>query len=347
MKAWERFLKAVHFEEVDHIPVVLWCSARYFASLAGMSIFDFIYDPSKKVEAQLYVYNRFPEVTFVPGKFSDYGDIIEIASALGCKIYWSEDSLPFIRGPIIRHDEDIDLIEIPDPKHDGFLAWTLKTLRLFTEKRRDFQEQMHFVESLGPGDLAGQIWGVNEFLTNLYLKPKLTKKLLSKTTEIVLAWLEAQEEALGGVEVIVLAADMSGLMSKEMYLEFLYPCHRLIREKYADHIMLLHCDTKADHLIESFANLGVDIWHFGPTTDISLVKERIGDRVVLMGNVDPVHIMQYGDIAAVRKASQECIEVARKGGGYLLSAGGGINYGTPAENIDAMIEVAKASSYTF
>jgi uroporphyrinogen decarboxylase len=343
--AWERFWEAIHYREIDHIPVVLWCSARCFASLSNMSVFDLICDPRKKLEAQLHAHQLFPDATFVPGKFSDYGDIIELASALGARIYWSEDSLPFIRGPLITHDDDIDRLVVPDPWHDGFLAWTLYGLRKYTSRRDDFRLHMHFVESLGPGELAGQLWGLTTFLMNLYLKPDLCLRLLEKTTEIVLAWLEAQEEALGGADVIVIGEDIPGLMSEGMYRKYLFPFHRLIRERHSHHTMLFHCDTKADHLANAFADVGVDIWHIGPDTDLASVKHRIGSQVVLMGNVDPVHVLQEGDVHTVKMASQACVDVGARGGRFLLAPGGGLNYGTPPENIQAMIDVAKANKY--
>lgn len=345
MASWQRFIAAVRFKEIDRIPVALWCTARCFASLSKMAVFDFIHDPNKMMEAESYAFKRFPEVTFLPGVIPDYGDVIFIPSALGCKIYWSENSLPFVNGPVIKQDSDIDAMKIPDPHHDGYLPWYLKTLGLFLKKKEEFGDNFHFVKSLGPGELAAHLWGVQNFLINIRLKPDLVKKLLSKVTDIITTWLDAQLEVNRSADGFLLSDDIAALMGKEAYMKFLYPIHCKIRKKYSDLIMLFHCDTRADHLLKSFASIGIDIFHLGPTTDIRNTKEQIGDRVALMGNIDPVAVLQNGRVKDVKEASEKCLRVATRKGGYILSAGGGVNSGTPSENINAMVETSKYYNY--
>ena len=45
------------------------------------------------------------------------------------------------------------------------------------------------------------------------------------------------------------------------------------------------------------------------------------------------------DERALREA-RACVEKAASGGGFILSAGGGVSPGTPAENIDALVRAA-------
>jgi len=40
----------------------------------------------------------------------------------------------------------------------------------------------------------------------------------------------------------------------------------------------------------------------------------------------------------VRAEARACLEKAASGGGLILSAGGGLSPGTPAENIDALVQ---------
>lgn len=291
MTPWQRFMAAVKFKKTDHVPVALWCTARCFASLYKMTIFDFIHDPNKMMKAEIYAFKRFPEITFLPGVIPDYGDTIFLPSALGCRIYWSENSLPFVNGPVIKQDSDIDTMKVPDPHHDGYLPWYLKALRLFLSKKEGFGDNFHFVKSLGPEELAGHLWGVQNFLINTRLKPDLTKKLLDKIANIIITWLDAQLEVNNSADGFLLSDNIAALMGEEAYMEFLYPIHCKIRKRYSNLLMLFHCDAKADHVLESFAKVGIDIFHFGSTTDIEIVKKKIGDKVALMGNVDPVAVL--------------------------------------------------------
>ena len=83
MDAWERFVRTVRFEQVDHVPVALWFTGRAFANASDITIFDYIHNPEAMMEAEARAFRRFPDVTFVPGVMPDYGDTVMLPSALG------------------------------------------------------------------------------------------------------------------------------------------------------------------------------------------------------------------------------------------------------------------------
>jgi len=57
---------------------------------------------------------------------------------------------------------------------------------------------------------------------------------------------------------------------------------------------------------------------------------------VLMGNVPPLAVMTQGTPDQVTTWARECLEKTN-GHRLILSAGGGVSPGTPAENIDALV----------
>ncbi|MGQ9766670.1 MAG: uroporphyrinogen decarboxylase family protein [Anaerolineae bacterium] len=62
----------------------------------------------------------------------------------------------------------------------------------------------------------------------------------------------------------------------------------------------------------------------------------------LLGNVPPLQVLAQGTPAEVRAEAMTCI--SKTGGrGLILSAGGGVSNGTPAENIDALVATAWTS----
>jgi uroporphyrinogen decarboxylase len=298
------------------------------------------------MEAELSAFRRFPDISFIPGVMPDYGDAILLPSALGAgPIYWQEETLPAIRNPLIRQDSDLDRLHDPDPFHDGFLAWYMRALRRFVESSEDFADHLHFIKSIGPGELAQHIWNMTDLLMSLVTEPDFCHRLLDKLTTAIIRFYEAQLEVKPHAEGLVLSDDVGGLVSEKTYRQMLFPCHRRIRDHFADKIMLFHCDTQAEHVLKAFADLDIQILNFGHTTDIRKVKLAIGDRVVLMGNVDPLGVLQQGTTEDVRRAAQECVEIGKARGGFILSASGGVNYGTPLENIDMLVEVAKENNF--
>jgi uroporphyrinogen decarboxylase len=77
--------------------------------------------------------------------------------------------------------------------------------------------------------------------------------------------------------------------------------------------------------------------NWGKQKDIREVKRRVGSRMCLMGNVNPLEIAVRGTPAEVRAATLDVLEGA-DGEGIVLSVGGGTSPGMPGENIRAMLD---------
>ena len=69
-------------------------------------------------------------------------------------------------------------------------------------------------------------------------------------------------------------------------------------------------------------------------------RQRVGDRLCLMGNVDPLDIGVRGTPQQVEEACLDILE-SSGGKGLILSLGGGTSPGMPRENIEAMIAAAR------
>ena len=68
--------------------------------------------------------------------------------------------------------------------------------------------------------------------------------------------------------------------------------------------------------------------NWGKQKDIREVKRRVGDRMCLMGNVNPLEVGVRGTPAEVQAATLDVLEGAG-GEGIILSVGGGISPGMP------------------
>ena len=60
-----------------------------------------------------------------------------------------------------------------------------------------------------------------------------------------------------------------------------------------------------------------------------------------MGNVDPLNVGVRGTADEVEQAAITCLDKAAAGGGLILSVGGGMSPGMPAENVDAILRAAR------
>lgn len=147
----------------------------------------------------------------------------------------------------------------------------------------------------------------------------------------------------------------AGLISREHYEKFELPYMRRIitdiKREYPQAPVYVHtCGAIGDRLdlMEETGVDGLDTLDPPPlgTVDLREALSRIGKRVFVKGNLDPVNNVLLGTKADVREACLERLEVAKPGGAYILSTACSVAPAAPAENIIAMREaVEEAGKY--
>ena len=75
-------------------------------------------------------------------------------------------------------------------------------------------------------------------------------------------------------------------------------------------------------------------------SDIFKAKEVLGSHVCIRGNV-PGTLLCTGTPEEVKDYCKKLIDVAGKGGGFIMDAGTGVPDGAKIENVQAMAEVTK------
>jgi len=70
--------------------------------------------------------------------------------------------------------------------------------------------------------------------------------------------------------------------------------------------------------------------------DLAKVREGVGARVALAGNIDPVAGVLRGTPESIRATVRECYK--RAGNPFLVNAGCEVPFGTPVENLKALCE---------
>ena len=102
--------------------------------------------------------------------------------------------------------------------------------------------------------------------------------------------------------------------------------------------VIFHSDGNIMEILEDLIEAGVDGLHpIEPLAgmDISDLKGRYGDRLILVGNVDASQLLTRGTPKEIRAATSECIAEASPGGGHFIGSSGGMTPAIPLENIFA------------
>jgi uroporphyrinogen decarboxylase len=151
--------------------------------------------------------------------------------------------------------------------------------------------------------------------------------------------------------VIVLGDDYASnqgpLMSPAVFKQFILPRLRRMIDMIHDEgaFCIKHSDGNLYSLLDMIVDARPDgINPIEPVAGMELkkVKQLVGDRVCLSGNIDCGHLLPHGTEEQVAHAVRQAIADAAPGGGYILSSSNSIHSSCNPANLVAMVRAAKA-----
>ena len=191
---------------------------------------------------------------------------------------------------------------------------------------------------------AAYLMGIDRLLMSFLAEPDLATLVMDK---VLACNLEIVRRAIrAGAEVIILGDDYAGnhgpMMSPAAFAEFILPRLKrmidLIHEEGA--LCVKHSDGNLYSLLEMIVSAGPDgLNPIEPVAGMELakVKQLVGDRVCLVGNIDCARLLPYGTPEEVRQAVRQAIADGGRGGGLILSSSNSIHSSCKGENLAAMV----------
>jgi uroporphyrinogen-III decarboxylase len=339
VEQWRAFKRAAKREGVARPPLALIVDSPWIPGYLGISHLDYFLDPEVWFDANLRLLQEFPEVTFFPSWWVEYGMAIE-PSSLGAKIVFHSHQTPSV-SPTLSRLSDVQSIRPVQATSDGLMAFVLRLYERQLPRIRDAGFTVPVVSARGPLCTAAFYRGLNDFMTDLTDDPAGVHALVDLTTRLTIDWLRAQANVIGeSVEGLLILDDIVGFLSPSLYREFAHPylC-RIFGAFPKDWVKVYHNDANVAPLVEDLATTGIDVLNWGKSPDAAELQRRVGDRICLMGNVPPLEIGVRGTPDQVKQAAREVLQATR-GQGLILSLGGGVSPGMPRENIRALIAAA-------
>lgn len=334
---WEIFKRASRREKLDKIPMALIVDSPWIPGYLGIKHLDYYLDPELWFQSNLKIIREFPDVIFVPSWWVEYGMAAE-PSILGVKIKFWQGNTPSECHTLHRL-EDVDKLAEYEVEADSFAALTLHRIAMHRQRILDLGHILPMVTARGPLCTAGFVRGTSNFMMDLVEDPEGAHKLIDLCARVVIDWLKAQYKVMGDtVEGIFILDDIVGLISKKSYLEFAHPYLKRICDAFPkDWVKLYHNDAEVNACLDFLPDTGFTVLNWGKQRNIADVKKRVGDRMCLMGNVNPLEIGVRGTPEEVKQATLQVLE-GSGGEGIILSVGGGASPGMPRANILAMLE---------
>jgi uroporphyrinogen decarboxylase len=149
-----------------------------------------------------------------------------------------------------------------------------------------------------------------------------------------------------GADLIVLGDDyahnqgpmMSPACFEQMILPRLKKMIAMIHDEGA--LVIKHSDGNLYPLLDMIVDAGPDgINPIEPVAGMELkrVKQLVGDRVCVTGNIDCAHLLPHGTTQQVRDAVRQAIADAAAGGGYIVTSSNSIHSSCDPMNLVAMV----------
>ena len=339
MTPWNHFLTAARGGKPERLPVALIVDSPWMPGFAGVHTHDFFLDTRLWLDTHLALLARFPDVVFLPGFWVEYGMANE-PSAFGARVVWHPDSPPSLR-PLAIPPAEWPRLPRPDPETDGLMPLVLRRLERLEKGRLPEPHRIRFAAARGPLAVAAHVLGTTTFLEATAAEPEAAAAALEVFTDTAIAFLRAQLARLREPVGILLLDDIPGMLSPRGFDRMALPFLQRVFDAFPGLLRLYHNDTPCAHLLPRIGQLHCDVWNFSHELDIAAVRAAV-PRMALFGNVAPLATLVRGTPEQVYHEARACIEKVAPGGGFILSAGGGVSPGTPAENIDALVRAAKA-----
>ncbi len=203
-------------------------------------------------------------------------------------------------------------------------------------------------EVTSPFDYYLNLFGFENAVINLIEEPSKSKEILQRYSEGVR--IIAVEQTKHGVDAVKISSPYAGagFISPSLYREFVLPYESQIAKAVRAcgvHVYTHTCGAINDRLemMVDAGISGIECLDPPPLGNVRLdeAKKRIGHRVFIKGNIDPVNVLLSGSEEDVRKDAAAKIEVGRPGGGYILSTACSIAPYTKRENVQLLAQVAE------
>lgn len=343
-KQWE-YLESVVAQTNTQLPTGLIVDSPWMPGYCGINNIDFFARPDAWLNAYKKIKKDFPETIFLPDWWNEFGMATE-PSGFGCKFDFYEDNLPTVHHIIEDTDDEIiDTLAAPDPRKNGLMPLLLNLQRYAQPRIQEMGEDFHIVSTRGPLTIASHLMELTELLVGIKTDGDAVHKILKVTTTLCKSWLEAQLENVKTAKGILVLDDVTGFLNDEDYQEFAHPYLKEIFDAFGGMMHLYHNDTDNNICVPYLESLGVDIFNFTHKKDIGSIKEQVGKKVVLLGNVPPMSLARENE-QTVYAQTQEVISryiAANKGDfhGLIVSTGGGMPMGATYENTRAFISAVQ------
>ena len=261
-------------------------------------------------------------------------DLTVEAEAFGAEVRFAENEIPNIIGRLVTDYDSVAALEVPG-LDKGRVQEYLKANRITFSRIKD---KPVYGGCIGPFSLAGRLYDLSEFMMAIYIEPDTATLLLEKCTAFITEYVKAQKAA--GLSGVILAEPAAGLISNDDCYQYSSVYVKQIVDAVQDDNfkVILHNCGNTGHCTEAMLRAGAYALHFGNKADIIEALNACPADIPVLGNIDPVGVMQQGTPEQVKAAVSDILAKTASYPNYILSSGCDVPPHVPFANIEAFYQ---------
>jgi uroporphyrinogen decarboxylase len=334
------FLRALRREPTPYTPVWLMRQAgrylpEYNATRARAGSFlALAKTPSLATEVTLQPLARFPLDAAIL-----FSDILTVPDAMGLGLHFAEGEGP--RFERTAADEAaIAQLAVPDMAKLRYVFDAVREIKRALGGRvpligfagSPFTLACYMIEGGGSPDFA-------TVRKMAYGRPELLRRLVTINAQAVSAYLNQQ--IVAGADAVMIFDTWGGLLSAPAYRSFsLDPMREVLAalDPAPDGraVPTIVFTKGGGQWLDDLATCGASCVGLDWSVDLAEARKRVGGRVALQGNLDPLVLLT--DTETVDREAADVVRAAGPAPGHIFNLGHGIVPGTPPENVAALVE---------
>lgn len=332
MNSRERILAKLSGQPVDRLPNMAITMMFASAQIASHYL-DYATDYRVLAEGQL----RTSEV-FGIDHVSVISDPAVEAADCGAEVRYYDDQPPAIDESAALFADKNALLQFraPAPASGRRMSNRIHGVELLKSRVGNDKLVEGWIE--GPCAEGSDLRGINNLMLDCIDDPQFVMDLFEVIVQMQIPFAHAQIEA--GADLIGIGDAAASLVGPAIYDKLVWSYEKRLVD--AIHTMgarvRLHICGNTRRILKSMGTLGCDMVDLDYLSSISEGRALMRTDQVLLGNIDPVRVLQNGSVADVYAGVAVCH--AQAGDAYIIGAGCEVPRDTPSDNLLALHQYA-------
>ena len=338
----DSFLRACRRQPTTHTPVWLMRQAgrylpEYVATRARAGSFmGLATNVDFATEVTLQPLARYPLDAAIL-----FSDILTVPDAMGLGLSFAEGEGPRFAQPV-RDEAAVAALCVPDLDKLRYVFDAVSSIRKALAGRVPLIGFSGSPWTLACYMVEGQSSADYRLVKSmLYARPDLLHRILAVNAEAVAAYLNAQIAA--GAQAVMVFDSWGGVLADRAFQAFSLAYTQRVLDQIDRSVPAIVFTKGGGPWLEAIADSGADVVGVDWTVDLARARDRVGGRVALQGNLDPMVL--FGGEAAVRAEARRVLDAfgpqQRPDGhydGHIFNLGHGIHQLTPPESVAALVD---------